>query len=115
MFYHGRTNKYGNKWTEYNGQKYQSMAEAAEAADLDIRLRAHDIQSWTRQVPIKVQFYGELIFKYRIDFEVLHNNGERELIEVKGYEDKYWKLRWKILEIYCKHELPGVKLTIVKR
>ena len=70
-----KENKYKNKKTPYNGIIYDSQREAQYAQDLDLRVRAGDLKSWRRQVPIELKVNGHLIYRYRIDFVEINNDG----------------------------------------
>jgi len=78
-------NKYGNISQTYNGHPYQSKLEAHYAQELDLRVRAKDIKSWERQVRTELYVHGKKICDYTLDFEITHNDGSTELIEVKGF------------------------------
>mgnify|MGYP001616160411 FL=1 len=90
--------KYHNHSMTYNGHTYHSKLEANYAAELDLRVRAGDIQSWERQVKLDLKVNDYHIANYYIDFIVLHKNGTYEFCEVKGMEMDLWKMKWKILE-----------------
>jgi hypothetical protein len=108
-------NKYHAKSSIYNGYYYQSQLEAAYAAELDLRVKAKDIKSWRRQVPLKLDVNGFHICNYRMDFEITHNNGSIELVETKGFETDLWRIKWKLLEAIYSKEHPEIKLTVVKK
>ena len=103
-------NKHRNVRTEYNGVVYQSAKEARYAAELDLRVRAHDIHSWYRQVSLPLSINGKLICKYVIDFIIYHNDGTMEYVEVKGREEPVWKLKWALFEALY----PNLKKVVVR-
>lgn len=105
-----KPNKYGAKKTEYNGRTYHSKAEADYARRLDLEVAAAEIISWSPQRPVKMVVNGVLICKYLIDFEVLHNDGSIEWIEVKGAETAVYKLKAKLLKALY----PTAKYTVVR-
>lgn len=109
-----KANKYRNVSTIYNGIQYHSKFEASYAQELDIRLKAKEIQSWERQVKIPLDINGYHIANYYIDFRIDHNDGSEEFVEVKGFETDVWKIKWAIFEALYS-EIPNVKLTVVKR
>lgn len=122
-------NKYHAQSTEYNGNVYHSKLEAAYAAELDLRVRAHDIKSWERQVKLDLKVGGYKCEKcghqkegvhhtnYYIDFIVHHNDGSREFVEVKGRELPEWKAKWRLLEESFESfkEYPDDKMTVIKQ
>lgn len=108
------SNKYGAKKTEYNGVLYDSKREAAYAHELDLRLKAHDINGWIRQVPFPLDVNGQLIAKYVMDFVVYHKDGTVELVEVKGFETPVYKLKVKLLKAIYLSSNPTWRYTIVR-
>lgn len=108
-----RGNKYHAESSIYNGILYHSKKEASYAAELDLRKRAHDIASWSRQVPIALDVNGKHITNYFIDFAVDHNDGIREFVEIKGFETEVWRLKWKLFEALY-GSLPNIRLTVIK-
>ena len=103
------SHKYGAKRTLYNGIWYDSKKEAAQAADLDLRVRAKDIHGYERQVRFNMEVNGKKICAYVADFLVHHHNGEQEIVEVKGFETPEWKLKKKLIEALY----PQYRLTVV--
>ena len=100
--------------TEFKGSIYDSKFEAAYAKELDLRVKAHDIVSWERQVTIDLIVNGYIVCTYRIDFIVHHNDGTTEYVECKGYATDIWRLKWKLFEsLYS--DLPDTRLTIVQQ
>lgn len=91
-------NKYGAKITEYNGVKYHSKREAAYAEELDWRLKAGEITSWSRQLKIPLVVNGKLICSYIVDFVAVASDGHKQYIEVKGYETTEFKLKWRLVQ-----------------
>ena len=91
--------KYSALRTEYNGVFYDSKFEAQTAMSLDWRLRAKEIRGWARQFPIEIRSpSGELIRRHRVDFRVEHNDGSYELLEVKGFETRDYKILKRLIE-----------------
>jgi hypothetical protein len=107
-----RKSKYGNKKTEYNGVMYASKKEAAYAGELDLRVMAGDIRKWNRQVKLEVRLNGQHICNYYADFQIVHTNNTVEYVDVKGYETKVFKLKWKLVQALYGSEF--VNFTIVK-
>lgn len=114
MFRVKRDNKFGAKRSEYDGIRYDSKKEAAYAEQLDMLKRGGAITGWRRQVRVDLSIHGKHIAFYKVDFEVTHNDGHLELIEVKGFETREWQIKWKLLEAIYGTEFPDVELTVVK-
>ena len=85
-----RRHKYNAKPTFYDGVRYDSKAEAAHAARLDLAKRAGAIADWKRQVPIDIGDPG-IDRPYRVDFVVTENDGSIHAEEVKGVETSRFK------------------------
>lgn len=81
-----KKSKYNNKIVWYNDVKYQSQKEADYAKNLDWKLKASEIKSWSRQVQFVLIVNGYLICKYYVDFKVVHNDDKIEYVDVKGYK-----------------------------
>ena len=92
---------------------YHSKKEAAYAHELSLRKSAGDIKDWERQKKICLDVNKHHITNYYVDFEVFHNDGVIEYVEIKGFETPEWRLKWRLFEaIYG--DQPNVKLTVVK-
>lgn len=114
------TNKFGAKKTEYNGYKYDSKFEAGVAAELELRLKAKDIQSLEKQFKVEMWAYnkdGKPVMKktHKVDFRIRHNDGSYELIEAKGVETPDYKDRRNWLEKFWLPEHPDHTYTVVKQ
>ena len=106
--------KYGNVRAEYDGYVYHSKKEAQYAQELDLRVKAKDIQSWERQRRLSL-YVGEYhICDYVIDFVVHENDGSRTYVEVKGFETDTWRLKWKLTEALLHTIDPDGQLLLVK-
>jgi len=103
-------NKYRNKKTIYNDVLYDSMREAAYARELDLRIKAKDIITWSGQPKFPIVVNGKKICTYIADFEVMNNNGTIAYIDVKGIETKDFKLKWKLVQALY----PEMNFKIVK-
>lgn len=112
--------KHRNARTQYGGQWFDSKKEAGYAAQLDLRVRAGEIFTWGKGKSIFLVANGvELVgpsgrrLYYRPDFEVVHLDGRRELVDVKGRQDTAdvaYKLFWTKKEVL---RSMGIHLTIV--
>jgi hypothetical protein len=111
-----RQSKYANIPDDYKGNKYHSKFEAKYARDLDLRLGAGEIASWDRQINIRLRGVGgSHICIYKIDFVVMHTDGVKEYVEVKGFETDVWRLKWKLFEDQMGVDEPDALLTIVRK
>ena len=110
-----RGNKYHSKTCEYGGNIYHSMFEASYAKELDLRVKAKDIKSWDRQVPLHLYVNGHKICTYTIDFVVHENDGSRTYVECKGFETRDWALKWKLAEALLGDIDPDGTLLLVKQ
>lgn len=114
-----KTNKYGAKRTEFNGQIYDSKFEAATAWSLEVRKKAGDIKDYETQYKITAWAYrsdGTKAFKvdHKVDFRLHLNDGSYELLESKGMELDDYKWRRKFLENIWLPEHPDHIYTVVK-
>ena len=101
--------KYGNIKTEYNGVLYDSKAEARRAIELDVLLKAGDIENLRRQVPYPLMVNDKKIGTYKADFVYFDKRKQKEVVEdVKGMVTAVFKIKQKILEAN------GVEITIIK-
>lgn len=101
-------NKYMNVPTEYGGAKYHSKKESIKAYELDLLVKAGEIESWKKQV--KIELYGvngTKICNYFCDFLVHHKGGVKEYIEIKSpiTATDAWKLKWHLTEDLFKYEI----------
>ena len=110
-------NKYHSKTTQVEGITYHSKLEAGYADELRIRVMAKDIKSWERQVKLDLKVNGIHITNYYIDFVITHNDGSKEFVECKGFEQEVWKIKWKLLAATFNDfkTTPDDKLTVIKQ
>lgn len=118
MFYknYQTRNKYRAVKTEYKGGVFDSKKEAQFAMWLDTQVKKKKIKDYKKQV--KIDLFGQngtRICYYKADFEVLHNDDVREIIDVKSKitATPYFRLKWKLLEDKYKLEIKKglIKLT----
>lgn len=107
--------KFGNRASDYNGIIYDSAFEAEYAQELDLRMKANDIAGWKRQVKISIDIKEYHICNYFCDFEIEHNDGSLELVEVKGFETEIYRMKKKLLEAVWLPEHPEYTYTVVKQ
>jgi hypothetical protein len=66
-----RRSKYRAKPTEYDGRRYDSIAEAKRAMELDLLKQHGAVRWWLPQVPVPIGEPG-VDKPYRVDFLVCH-------------------------------------------
>jgi hypothetical protein len=76
--------KLRNEPTVYNGDRYDSKAEARYAANLDLRVRCGELAKVERQVPYELTLNGHLLTSYVADFRLTFPDGRQEVHDVKG-------------------------------
>lgn len=114
-----RRNKFGNRSKSYNGRSYHSAAEARYAQELDLRIKAKEITDWQPQFKAALDVTDvdgrrHHITNYFVDFIVYYPDGDIELVEIKGMETEYWRLKRKLLEAVYLPEHPEMRYTVVK-
>jgi len=107
-------NKMNAKGQYYKGDFYHSTGEMNYAQELDVRKKAGEIKDWKRQVKIDLVVEGKHIMNYYMDFVVEHNDGVKEFIEYKGYEDLAFKRKWQLFLALAPKMFPGAIITKVK-
>ena len=107
-------NKYHAKTCVYDGFNYDSIAEANYAMELDWRLKAREFERWERQVPIRIEVNGYHICTTKVDFLIHHKDGNKELVEVKGFETPDYRIKKKLIEAVFLYEHPEYGYTLVK-
>jgi hypothetical protein len=109
-----RYNKFNNHTSVYNNNYYDSIKEADYAQELDLRVRAKDIKSWRRQIPIELKVGEYKICTYILDFEITHNDKTIEFIEIKGFETAIWRLKKKLFEAIYLPVHKNTRYTVIK-
>lgn len=108
------SNKFNAKGRHYNGKWYDSTGEMNYAQELDLLLKAGEIQSWERQVKISLDVNGIHICNYYVDFRIVDKNGTVKYIEYKGFETPEWKMKWNLFTALIGDIDPGAELVVVK-
>ena len=88
-----RYSKYNAKKTEYNGVMYDSKKEAHRAWELDMLLKAGEIQDLIRQPRFKLKYCT-----YIADFAYTTKAREYIVEDVKGFKTDIYKLKKKMLK-----------------
>lgn len=97
----GKYSKYKNNKTEVDGYVFASNLEAEYYSQLKLRLKAKDILSFRVQPKYILQEafkkYEKTFRKieYIADFEIKHNDGSIEVIDVKGYKTDVFRIKRK--------------------
>ena len=89
--------KYGNKWVEIDGIKFQSKKEGGYYQFLKAEKLAGRIIDFKMQVPFPIHINNVLICKYYADFVVYYPNGKVNVIDVKGFKTDIYKLKRKMI------------------
>ena len=89
-----RKSKYRANKTSVDGHTFDSQKEAEYYSELKIRLKANDIKGFCLQ-PVFMLAPG---LKYKPDFIVFNNNGDVEIIDVKGVKTKEYIAKKKMFE-----------------
>jgi Protein of unknown function (DUF1064) len=97
-----RRSKYHNRRTvgpapDGGERLYDSKKEAEYARVLDYRQTAGEVLDWTPQPRIPLVVNGVKVCEYRPDFLVIYWDGVEELVEVKGFATREWRLKSKLL------------------
>ena len=106
-------NKYRNEKTMYNDVLYDSIKEANYAKELDLRVRIKDIKGWIgdkKTLRFNLIVNGIKICTYTPDFEITHNSGLVEYLDIKGVETTSFKLKFKLIKALY----PEIIFKIVK-
>lgn len=93
--------KYGNKPTISNGIKFQSKKEARYYNFLLALQEQGKIHGLKCQIPFTFEINGEplryvdsnRVVKYIADFEYFTSEGERKVVDVKGFKTDIYKLK----------------------
>jgi hypothetical protein len=107
--------KYQAKPTEIDNIKFDSKKEAEYFRELKLRQRAGEIEAIELQPEFVLQepFYKNgkhhRAIKFRADFRVTYPDGRVEIIDVKGYKTKEFKIKQKLFEA----RYPELELVIL--
>lgn len=93
-------NKYKNIHTLYNGRLYHSKKEAQRAWELDMLLKASQIESWHAQPKFDFVLNGTKICSYFGDFKVDYRGGHSEIEDVKGVRTDVYKIKKKLMKAF---------------
>lgn len=108
--------KYKAIKTVIDGYRFDSKAEGSYYLLLKEKQRRGEIQGFKLQPKFVLQESFEKNGKkyrpitYKADFEVIHNDGSIEIIDVKGFVTKEFAIKLKLFE----KRYPDLSLTTVK-
>lgn len=106
--------KYLNKWVEIDGIKFQSQAEGLKYWELknDPSILRFELQPKFELQPA-FEKDGQKIraIYYKADFEVWYKDGRHEIIDIKGFQTKEFKLKAKMFD----YKYPNLILIIETR
>lgn len=95
-------NKYGSKKTNYNGRIFDSKREAEFAKHLQYLKHARNLADRVVDIQYQVSYTIKIknthICKYIADFVVIYGDGQREVIDVKGFKTAIYKLKKRLVE-----------------
>lgn len=111
-----RRNKYNNQKVEIDGYTFDSKMEAEYYSQLKLRKKARDIKGFKLQPRYLLQEgfskngkrYNKI--EYVADFEIIHNDGTIEVVDVKGVKTQVFNLKRKMF-----HKRYPYKLTLVTK
>src|SRR5690625_4823265 len=111
-----RKSKYNNQRVTVDGYTFDSKMEAEYYHQLKLRKRANDIKDFKLQTRYLLQKrfrknakkYNKI--EYIADFEIIHNDETRELIDVKGVRTQVFNIKKKMF-----HKRYPYRLTLVTR
>lgn len=109
--------KYNSKKVEIDGIKFDSKLEAEYYEYLKLLKQSNGIKNFILQPKYKLldrfekdgKKYREM--NYIADFEVLHNDDGREIIDVKGFETADFKIKRKLFD----NKYPDLLLTLITK
>ena len=111
-----RKSKYNNQRVTVDGYTFDSKMEAEYYHQLKLRKRANDIKDFKLQPRYLLQEsfskdakrYNKI--EYVADFEIIHNDGTIEVIDVKGVRTQVFNIKKKMFHKRYPH-----KLTLISR
>jgi hypothetical protein len=103
-----KRNKYNATKTTYRGFTYDSTKEARYSLYLDSEQYAGRVKDYKRQFKMSLDLNGVHIANYYADFLIEHDNGVKEIVDVKGMITDLFRLKWKLAQALY----PDYKYTI---
>jgi hypothetical protein len=90
--------KYGNRSVVVDGIKFDSKKEAAVHRDLQILVLAGEIVKVDLQVSFPIVINGTNVCSYRADFVAYGKDGNRRVIDAKGFKTPIYRLKKKLMK-----------------
>jgi hypothetical protein len=118
--YVGKQNKYHvapKVERTYNGIVYHSKKEVQKAQELDLMVKAGDIDFWLRQVPFVIGY--DPLTVYVADFVTFklyrydHDNWDIAVLEVKPASEKAWAPGAKRKLKQFRQKYPNLKIEVI--
>lgn len=100
-----KAHKYGAKACVVDGIRLDSKAEGRYYSDLKLRVRAGEVVTFLRQVPIHLPGGTKLV----IDFLEFHADGSTHFVDVKGMETPEFKIKKREVEALYPFEIEVIK------
>ena len=112
-----KKSKLGNKRTEVDGHKFQSQLEARYYNRLKLLKLSGEVEKFELQPKYVLQpafdkngtHYRAVV--YKADFKVTYKDGHVEIVDVKGFKTKVFRLKQKLFE----YAFPQLTLKIVTK
>lgn len=109
----GQLGRFNSRKVLVDGQWFDSKKEAQYYLDLMLQVKAGTLRSVERQPAFALEVNGVKVAPrpYRADFRVVESDGTVRILDVKGYDEPYCKLRRKLAEAIhgIVVECPGLK------
>jgi hypothetical protein len=105
-----KRNKYNATKTTYRGYTYDSGKEARYSLYLDSEQYAGRVKDYKRQFKMSLDVNGKHVCNYYADFLIFHDNGVKEIADIKGVVTDLFRLKWKLAQALY----PDYKYSIVK-
>lgn len=93
-------------------RQYDSKFEANYGQELELRVKAGDIDGFETHVRTPLVVNGYTVCDYYIDFVIFHKDGTTEYCETKGYATDVFRLKWKLFCALFEDD-PNVKITLI--
>lgn len=93
-----RRSKYGSRRVELDGLKFDSAREARYYAGLKAMLSAGEIVKIERQVRWVLPVNNVKVCTYVSDFVVYDKDGNRRVIDVKGFKTPVYRIKRKLMK-----------------
>lgn len=97
--------KYGNKRVEVDGIQFPSKKQAARYAELKLLERGKVIRSLRLEVEYPLIVNGQLVCKYRADFDYLTESGAPITEDTKGFRTPVYRLKAKLFKAIYGREI----------